>query len=32
VHALAFAHGWQALAQDSDGETSGRLRLRPVSP
>ena len=32
VHALAFAHGWQAVAQDSEGETSGRVRLRPLSP
>ncbi|MFC4784144.1 coenzyme F420-0:L-glutamate ligase [Nocardioides sp. MAHUQ-72] len=32
LRALAFAHGWDAVTETGDDETSGRVGLRPVSP
>ncbi len=30
--ALAFAHGWERLAEPGAGESPGRLRFRPATP
>ena len=32
LRALAFAHGWRVTGDADTGESSGRVRLRPVSP